>query len=206
MHHSLTWLKWLYTSLVAVLAPAFALEYGVINFLWFSNVVLFGTLAALWLQSRLLASMMALAGILPEFGWTVLFLGAWLFDLDLFGLVAYMFDARIPLWARLLSLYHIPLPFLLVWLIWRWGYDARALKWQTLLAVSILLASFLFSSPWQNINLVYGLVDGAGQPLIAPPIPLLVIAVGLPLAVYFPTHLVLRRYFGRDEAYRATGA
>lgn len=189
------WFKLVYTVLVAVLAPVFALEYGLTNYLWFSNIALFGALAAIWLDSRLLASMMAVSVTLLEIGWNIAFFGRLLFGLDFFGLVGYMFDERIPLWARLLSLYHVPLPFLLVWLVWKGGYDRRALRWQTVLAWVVLLLSFAITSPWENINLVYGLLDERGQPLLPPPYPLLILMVGLPLVVYLPTHLVFKRFF-----------
>jgi hypothetical protein len=186
------WLKFPYTLLVCLLAPVFALEYGLANFLWFSNIALLATLAAIWLKSRLLASMMTVGVLLPEIGWNVLFWGR-LLGWEALGLVDYMFDARIPLWARLLSLYHVPLPFLLLWLVWRWGYDARALRWQTALAWVVLPVSFLISTPWENINMVYGWLDARGEPILDPPWPLLLLMAGLPLAVYWPTHRALRR-------------
>jgi hypothetical protein len=192
------WLVVTYTVLVCVLAPVFALHYGVTNFLWFSNVALFGTLMAILLRNRLLMSIMALMAILPDTAWNVAFFGRLVFGIEFFGMVEYMFSPQIPLWTRLISLYHVPLPFLLIWLVWRWGYDSRALRWQVPLAWILLVASYFIGTPQENINLVYGLQDDAGQFLWDPPLALLALMVALPLLIYLPTHLVLKRVRGVD--------
>jgi hypothetical protein len=188
------WLKVGYSALLLLLAPVFIREYGLSNFLWFSNIALVGTLVAIWVESRLLLGMMAVAVVLPELGWNVAFWGRLLFGMEDFGAVGYMFDERIPLWARLFSLYHVPLPFVLLWLVRRCGYDRRALRWQTGLAWVVLPVSLVITNPWENLNLVYGPLDAVGQPVIAPPLPLLALMVGLPLLVYWPTHLLLERF------------
>lgn len=63
------WLKIAYTAYVAVTLPVYYLRYGPGNFLWFSDVALIVTLPALWFESSLLASMMAIAILLPELVW-----------------------------------------------------------------------------------------------------------------------------------------
>jgi hypothetical protein len=186
-----------YTVLVVVLVPVYVLQHGIASFLWFSNIALLLTLAGIWLHSRLLVSMMALAVFVPEIGWNVLFFGRLLFGWQGFGAVDYMFDERIALWTRLLSLYHVPLPALLFWLVWRAGYDPRALHCQTLVAWIVAPVSFLVSTPWQNINLTYGPIDAMGIPLIDPPWALVLVMVGAPLVVYWPTHRLFRWLAGR---------
>src|SRR5262249_40872039 len=42
-----------------------------VNFLWFSDIALLVTMPALWLESPLLASMMAVAVTLPELAWNL---------------------------------------------------------------------------------------------------------------------------------------
>jgi hypothetical protein len=189
------WLRIGYTLLVCVLVPVYLVEYRVATFLWFSNLALLLTLAAIWLRSRLLVGMMALAVVLPEIGWNVLFWGKLLLGWEGFnlGLLDYMFDPALPIWARLLSLYHVPLPFLLLWLVWKYGYDKRAFAWQTVLAWIVLPLSFAFGAPWHNINLVYGPLDAQGDPILSPPVPLLLIMAMLPLLIYWPTHALLSR-------------
>src|SRR6266699_236026 len=60
------WVKVAHTLFVAVLVPVYWRRYGPGNFLWFSDLALFGALAALWLESPLLASMQAVSVSLLE--------------------------------------------------------------------------------------------------------------------------------------------
>ena len=53
--------KLLYTLFVAVLVPVYLRTYGPTNFLYFCDIALFMTLAALWLESALLVSAAAVA-------------------------------------------------------------------------------------------------------------------------------------------------
>lgn len=184
------------------MVPLWVIQYGLSNFLWFSNLTLLILLPAMWLGSRLLISMLAVAVVLPEIGWNLDFWMRLLFGIEVFGLVDYMFDHRIPLWARLVSLFHVPLPFVLVWLVWKCGYDPRALRWQTLLAWIVLPVSFFVSEPYQNINLVYGVLK-EGRPTISPPIPLIILMLALPLLIYLPSHVALKRLFSSPVDARA---
>src|SRR5256885_6356171 len=88
------WIKVVYTLYVAILIPIYWSRYGPANFLWFSDIALLVTVAALWLESSLLASMMTVAILLPEAAWTIGFFGRLIFGADMTGLAGYMFDAR----------------------------------------------------------------------------------------------------------------
>ena len=65
------WIKLAHTAFVAVLVPVYASRYGFGNFLWFSDVALLGSVAALWLEDALLASTLAVAVLGPELAWNV---------------------------------------------------------------------------------------------------------------------------------------
>src|SRR5690606_41616555 len=56
----------LFTAMTAVIVPIYYREHGPANFLWFSDIALFGMTIALWLESPLIASMMAVGVLLPE--------------------------------------------------------------------------------------------------------------------------------------------
>jgi hypothetical protein len=189
------WLKVLYTLFVLVLVPVYTLEYGLGNFLWFSNVALLTTVAALWLESRMLAGMMLLATLIPEAGWMVDFFTRLLTGYHLFGLTAYMWDVQIPLFVRVLSMYHIPLPLLLLWLVWRLGYARRALLYQTGLAWLVLLATYALTDPDRNVNYAFGFPEPGD--VLPQPWHLLAVMVVLPVAIYLPTHVVLRFVMAR---------
>ena len=193
-HRIPLWLKLVYSLFVLVLAPIYFIEHGLGNFLWFSNVALLLTVATLWLESPLLASIVALAVLIPEIGWVVDFLSGALLGVQPIGLTAYMFDPDTPLFVRALSLYHLPLPVLLVWLVHRLGYDRRALAAQTAFGWVILLLTFLLTDPGNNVNWVFG--PGLEPQQFMPAwLWLVIVLVLYPLVFYLPTHLVLRRLF-----------
>jgi hypothetical protein len=188
------WLKISYTLFVCLIVPVYWRHYGPANFLWFSDIALLVTVPALWLESSLLASMMAIAVALPELLWNVDFFVRLSTGVSLTGLSAYMFDRSIPLLIRGLSLFHVGLPLLLLWMVHRLGYDRRALILQTFLAVIVLPLSYLFSDPHQNVNWVYGF--GKKPQTRVPPLWFLIFLVLMfPLAIYLPTHLVLDKVF-----------
>lgn len=190
------WIKLIYTLYLAVLVPVYWAKYGPQNFLWFSDIALLLAAAALWMESPLLASMMALAVTLPELAWNAGFFGRLLFGMNMGGLSGYMFDARTPLYLRALSLFHVILPILLVWMVYRLGYDRRAWLAQTLVAMLVLPATYWLTSPEHNINWVFG--PGSRPQTRMPPLLYLgLMMVLFPLAIYLPTHWVLDRLFTR---------
>lgn len=190
------WVKLPYTVFLCVLVPVYWIWLGPANFLWASDIALFITLAALWLESRFLASMMTLAVLLPELLWNVDFFGR-LLGGDVLA-TAYMFDQETPLLVRGLSLFHVVLPVLLLWMLFRLGYDKRALPAQTLLAWIVLPISYWFTDPARNINGVFGLGQSP-QELMPGAWYLLLMMVLIPLLVYLPTHWLLQRLFKRPE-------
>ncbi len=58
------WMKVLYGLFLCVLAPIYWRHYGLVNFLWASDIALFLVFAAAWLEKPLLNSMMAI-GVMP---------------------------------------------------------------------------------------------------------------------------------------------
>lgn len=189
------WLKIAYTLFVCVIVPVYWRHYGPANFLWFSDIALLLTVPALSLESSLLASMMALAVALPELAWNVDFFVRLTTGVSLMGLSAYMFDRSIPLLIRGLSLFHVGLPLLLLWMVHRLGYDKGALIAQTLVAIVVLPLSYFFSDPRENVNWVYGF--GEKPQTRVPALWFLAfLIVMFPLAIYLPTHFVLDKVFG----------
>jgi hypothetical protein len=176
-----------YTIFLAVLVPVYWAHYGPANFLWFSDIALLGGGAALWLESPLLASMMMLAVLLPECAWNLDFFGRLLTGRRMFGMSAYMFERERPRFVRALSLFHVPLPIGLVWLVHRLGYDRRAWLGQSLLALVVLPASYWLTDPAENVNWVHGL--GAPQRRLPPWLYLALLIVAFSLVLYLSPHL-----------------
>ncbi len=182
------------TAFVAVLVPVYWQAYGPQNFLWFSDIALFAVLLALWTGNRLVYSMMAV-GVLPlELLWFVDFLTLG----NLFGIAAYMFEDDTELHLRILSGFHLFIPPLILWMLWRQGYDRRAWYWQIGLTWVVLLASFFIAPQEDNINWVHGLGDDPDAPTVGPPLVHLALYMALvPIAVIWPMHHILKRFFTR---------
>jgi hypothetical protein len=182
--------KILYTLFVCVLVPAYWRQYGPANFLWFSDLALLIGLAALWLESPLLASMQAVSVLLLELIWSAEFLLALVTRKPITGLVDYMFKSDKPLWLRGLSLFHLALPPLLLWLVYCFGYDRRAWIAQTILFWVVVPICFFFTKPSENINWVFGPGERPQQ-RISPRLYFISIMAGVPLFIYLPTHFLL---------------
>ncbi|MFA9479464.1 hypothetical protein ACERK3_14340 [Phycisphaerales bacterium AB-hyl4] len=178
-----------------LLVPVYAVVHGWANFLWFSNVALLVTFVAVWVESRRLVSMMAVGVLLPEAAWNVDFLLGLVAGWQPLELTAYMFDEDLSAMVRSLSLFHVALPVLLVWLVWRLGYDVRAWRWQVGLGWGVLLLTYLISEPTANINWVFGPGEEPQQWMPAAAW-LGVMLVIYPLVIVLPTHALLRWLFG----------
>lgn len=188
--------KVLYTLFMILFVTAYWQHYGPANFLWGSDIALFLLLVAILLEVPLPASMMALAVLVPELIWTADFLARLLFDFDpaFFRGTAYMFDPDKPLLVRGLSLYHAALPVMLLWLLYRLGYDRRAFVAQTLFCWVVFPLSYLVSTPEANINFVHGFGNHPQQ-WMPPGLFVLFLMVAFPLLLYLPMHFVLGRLF-----------
>ena len=194
------WLKLVYTAFMAVLVPVYWANYGPTNFLYFCDVALLITLVAVWSEGALLVSMCAVGIIGSQPLWVIDFLSN-LVGLPLTGLTDYMFAADHSLFLRSLSLFHGWLPFLLVYLVWRLGYDGRGLPAWTVLAWMLIVICFFFMPPPQpnpgltpvNIDYVWGFSDIEAQHWISPALWVAGLMILMPILLFVPTHFLLRR-------------
>ena len=189
------WLKIAYPIVVAVILAVYFVKIGPKNYLWFSDIALILTGVALWLESPLLAGMMAVGLLLPETVWNLSYFAGLLTGKPIGGVAGYMFDQDKPRYLRALSLFHVFLPVLLVWLVWRLGYDPDAWVAQTVLAWIVLPLTYALTDPEDNINWVYGPLDKP-QTRVPPLVYLALLMFVFALLVYLPTHLLLRAVFG----------
>jgi hypothetical protein len=194
-------LKLAYTAFVAVLVPYYWVTCSPWNFLFFCDVALLITLATLWSEDPLLMSLPAVGIVLPQMLWVVDFLAG----SRISGMTSYMFDPKLPLFVRGLSSFHGWLPFLLIWGVWRLGYDRRALAGWTAIGTAVLLASFFLApappapadnpSLSVNLNYVHGLSYERPQTWMPPWLWLTIFLVGFPVVFYLPAHLIFRTWF-----------
>jgi hypothetical protein len=183
------WLKLLWTAWVLVWVPVYWRAYGLQNFLFFCDLGNLFIVAGLWFESPLIFSWQA----------TSLLLFQTLYAIDLAGTLAtgrhwiggteFMFDPHVPLWIRLLSLFHVVVPPLLLWAIWRLGYDQRGWKYQTLTAWIVVPINY-FWRPEFDVNWARGPFFHE-QHAIPGLLYLLLYLITVPTVVYFPTHRCL---------------
>lgn len=199
------WVKLGYSAFMAVLVPFYLLTYGPTNFLYFCDVALFFTLAALWTERPIFAGMAAVGILVPQMFWVLDFI-AGLFGVSPIGLAEYMFRESIPRFARALSFFHGWLPFLLLWMVYRLGYDRRSFAAWTALGWGLMLVCY-FALPAPpapahdvnrpvNVNYVYGLSETGPQQWMHPLVYLAAMIVILPLAAWWPAHWFLARIAG----------
>lgn len=183
-----------YTAFVVLVCVVWLRHYGARNFLWFSDIAFIGAVPALWLESRTLASVLAVAVLLPEIFWNVDFVGRLLLRRRITGLTDYMFEPERSRLLRGLSLFHVPLPLVLLWMVDAYGYDPKVgLVGAIILAAVVLPWSRAVSTPERNINWTYGL--GAAGSRLAPSTYMALLFAGFVILVFIPTHYLLRATF-----------
>ena len=186
-------LRWFSLAWMIVWLPAYFRVWGWANLLHLCDVCVILSFLGIWWANSLLLSSQAVAALAAGVLWA-LDVG-WRLTTGRFlvGGTEYMWDARYPLWVRLLSTFHIGLPLVLLWTLRRVGYDRRALALQAAIAVVLLIAS-RFLPAALNLNYAYR------DPLwhrswgIAP-VQLAVIFVPLVALIYLPTHVLLAWLF-----------
>jgi hypothetical protein len=185
------WLKIAWTVWLIAWAPIYWSHYGLQNFLFFCDIgnILIGI--GLWLESPLIFSWQACSLLVFQTLYTIDLAGAVLGSHHVIGGTEYMFSPDLPLFMRLLSLFHVVTPPLLVWAIWRLGYDPRGWKWQAVTCWIVVPVNY-FWRPEYDVNWARGLFFRT-QHAVPAAVYLLAYLVVVPLVIYFPTHLLLLR-------------
>jgi len=184
------WLKLAWTVWVVVWAPTYWKHYGAQNLLYFCDLGNFLVMAALWMESRLIFSWQACMLLLFQSLFSIDLAGAFLVGRHLIGGSEYMFDPAIPLPLRLMSLFHIVMPPLLLWAIWRLGYDPRGWRYATLECWVIVPVNY-FWRPQYDVNFARGLFLRE-QHVMPGLLYLTGYLVIVPLLVFWHTHLALQ--------------
>jgi hypothetical protein len=178
---------------MAVWFPAYWHAWGGANFLHLCDLAVILTGIGLWTTNGLLLSSQALSSLLVGFAWALDALWKIIVKHHLIGGTEYLFDARVALWIRLLSLFHVVLPPLLLWVLCRTGYDRRAWGLQSGIALLAFVLS-RFTNPAANINFAFR--DPFWHRAWGPgPVHVALSVLFMALVVYLPTHLVLSRLY-----------
>ena len=184
--------RWVAVVWLAVWVPTYVFQWGWANFVFFCDVAVVLTCVGLWFGNSLLLSSQAVSAIVINFIWVLDVAWRAIFGRHLLGGTEYMWDAQYPFWVRLLSFFHLVWPFVMVWAVRRVGYDRRALKLQSALAVVVMVAAY-YADPAKNINFSHR--DPAfGWSWGPAPMHMAVMLAFLIGVIYWPTHQLLSRF------------
>ena len=191
-------LKWIALAWLVIWIPAYWRTWGWQNFLHLCDIAVILSCLGIIFGSRLLISSQALATLVTgllwglDAGWHVVF------HHSLIGGTEYLWDAAVPLWVRLLSLFHLALPILLVILCARIGYDRRALAFQSAITLCVMIISRWMGSAG-NLNYVF-LDPIFHRALGSAALHMSIIFAGTVLLFYLPAHaLLLRKFSGSNN-------
>jgi hypothetical protein len=188
------WLPIVYTLFLLVLVPVYWKQYGPGNFLWFSDIALFSVGIVLWTENHLLLSMMAVGVLGLELVWNLDYFGRLLTGKEILGLSDYMFHKDKSLFLRGLSLFHVFLPAIVIWLLIEWGYDTRAIYYQTALAWVVLFLTYFLTDPKENVNWVFGM-GNEPQQAIPKQLYFILALFFFPIVIFLPSHFLLQWIF-----------
>ncbi len=184
-------MRWVAAAWLAIWVPAYASVWGWKNFLHLCDIAVVLTCAGIWFGSPLLLSSQAVSSILADLLWDLDASSRLLTGRHLVGGTEYMWQAQFPLGVRLLSLFHVVWPVVLVASLRCVGYDRRGLSLQTGIAACVLLASRLLG-PADNLNFAFR--DPIwGRSFGTAPIHLALVLAGIVVLTYLPAHFVLSR-------------
>lgn len=191
-------MRWGAVVWLAIWVPSYWHTWGPVNFLHLCDIAVLLTCIGLWTSNSLLLSSQAVGAILSDVAWCLdaswrLFLGR-----HLVGGTEYMWDANYSLFTRMLSLFHVVMPVVLLWSLRQAGYDRRGWKLQAAIAAVLIVVS-RFINPALNLN--YAFRDPVFHRAWGPvPIHLAVMFAGIVIVFYLPVHLVLDKVYPRPAA------
>jgi hypothetical protein len=187
------WLRW--SAMVWLLAwlPTYWHTWGASNFLQLCDIAVILTCIGLWSNNRLLISSQAVSSLIVDTAWAVDAGCRLLLGRHLLGGTEYLFDSHYPLWVRLLSLFHLVMPGLFLWVLYRVGYDGRGYALQSGIAL-LAFTGARFTNAAKNMNFAF--TDPFfGRAWGPPPLHVAISTLFMMIVVYLPTHLLLKRLF-----------
>jgi hypothetical protein len=178
--------------------PAYADSYGFWHFLQLCNLGVLISSMGLLTRNGLLISSQAIATPVIALLWLSDFFSKLLTGHFIHGGTAYMWDENISLITRVLSLYHLALPAMLLWFVAKNGYEKSAWKLQSVFAIGVLLIGLYVAPASENLNYVYHWPGGHvlyGQTSLHACLSFSIL-IGF---VYWPTHRLLMLIYGKNK-------
>jgi hypothetical protein len=191
------WIRWAAGVWLVIWVPAYWHAWGPANFLHLCDLAVFITCVGLWTNSSLLLSSQAVGSLLVDLAWTLDAAWKLVAHHHLIGGTEYLFDPSIALWIRLLSLFHVALPPILLWALSRTGYDRRGWALQCAIATAAFVVS-RFTNAGTNINFAF--TDPFWHRSVGPSaVHVAASILFMAIVVYLPTHLVLTGIYGQPR-------
>ncbi len=202
-------LKIFMVSFSLILAVYSAATQGPWTLFYICDVALFLATIGICSERSLPISMAAVGVLVVQGLWIVdlLFTAMGLSPLRMTG---YMLNENVSIIKRVISLFHAWLPLVLLFSIWRLGYDSRAMKYWTAVAMAVLLISYFFlprppapaDDPMMavNVNYVFGLYMSGEQDRMPEGVWLVSLMAVTTAFFFLPAHLVLKQLFPRAGA------
>jgi hypothetical protein len=187
------WLRWAALVWLVFWFATYWRAWGPANFVHLCDIAVILTCVGLWTNSALLISSQAVSSLVVDTMWAVDVVSTVAFGRHVFGGTDYLFDAHYALWVRLLTLFHVAMPPLLLWAVYRLGYDRRGWALQSGIAAAAFVAA-RFAPAAQNINFAYWLPI-VKRPFGPAPVHVVVSILFMIFAVYWPTHWALKKIF-----------
>ncbi len=187
------WARWTALIWLGVWLTIYLKFWGPTTFLFLCDIAVILTCIGLFTGNALLLSSQAVSSIVVDTAWLIDIATKLIFNRHLIGGTDYFFDPNYPLWVRLFSLFHVAMPFVLIYAVRRTGYDRRALRLQFVIAAVAMIAS-RFADPYKNINFIFAdpIVHRQWGPA---PIHVAAMLAGLTIVIYIPAHAVLSCIF-----------
>jgi len=192
------WMRWISLVWFLFWFTAYWRSWGLANFAHLCDVAVIVTCVGMWTNSALLISSQAVGAFVVDAAWALE--ACWMIVKrhSLMGGAEYLIDPHYPFWIRLLTLFHLVMPALLLWGLWRSGYDRRGWALQCAIALPAFIAA-RFTPPDKNIDFAFA--DPFFRRAWGPaPTHVLVVWLFMVIVVYWPTHVALKRLFPPPQA------
>ncbi len=191
-------MRWLSLVWFVVWFPAYWHTWGIANFVHLCDVAVILTCIGMWTNNALLIASQAVGALIVDIAWALDAGSVLLLRRPLFGGNEFLLDAHYPLWVRLLTIFHLIMPALLLWGLFRLGYDRRGWALQCAIALPVFILA-RFTSPARNIDFAFA--DPFFRRAWGPaPIYVFFAWLFMVFVVYLPTHVLLRRLLPPPEA------
>jgi len=187
------WMRWLSLVWFLFWSSAYWRTWGAANFVHLCDVAVILTCIGMWTGSALLISSQAVGALIVDAAWALDACWMVLLRRPLFGGNEFLLDAHYPLWVRLLTVFHLIMPALLLWGLVRSGYDRRGWLLQCAIALPVFILA-RFTPPAKNIDFAF--TDPFLHVQWGPaPLHVLISWCFMAVVIYLPTHLLLKRLF-----------